>query len=115
MGDGWRVVNDVKAKIRDAVGQELRQAYSETVKQVRYAKIDEIRKKALALFADNPEAQALVPDAFSAVEAAIVRNALLGTGQRVDGRDTKTIRPVLCQARAPPPAPGSALFPRGAA
>ncbi|HEX9461805.1 MAG TPA: polyribonucleotide nucleotidyltransferase [Alphaproteobacteria bacterium] len=113
MPEASPLVNDVKAKIRDTLGQELRQAYSETVKQVRYAKIDEIRKKALALFADNPEAQALVPDAFSAVEADIVRNAILDTGKRIDGRDTKTIRPIVCQVGILPRAHGSALFTRG--
>jgi polyribonucleotide nucleotidyltransferase len=107
------VAAEVKTKIKDALGQDLRQAYTETVKQVRYGKIDEIRKKAAALFADNAEAAALVPDAFSAVESDIVRNNILDTGKRIDGRDTKTIRPILSQVGVLPRAHGSALFTRG--
>ncbi|MBV8538056.1 MAG: polyribonucleotide nucleotidyltransferase [Alphaproteobacteria bacterium] len=104
---------EVKAKIRDTLGQELRQAYTETVKQVRYDKIGQLREKAKALFADNAEALALVPDAFGLVEYDIVRSNILDTGKRIDGRDTKTVRPILSQVGVLPRAHGSALFTRG--
>jgi len=113
MPEASALATEVKAKIRDSLGQELRQAYTETVKQVRYEKIGQIRKKALEMFADNAEATLLVPDAFSAVESDIVRNNILDTGKRIDGRDTKTIRPILSQVGVLPRAHGSALFTRG--
>jgi polyribonucleotide nucleotidyltransferase len=104
---------EVKTKIRDALGAELRQAYTETVKATRYDKIGKVRDKAKAMFADNAEASALVPDAFGLIEYDIVRNNILDTGKRIDGRDTKTVRPILSQVGVLPRAHGSALFTRG--
>src|SRR5579863_3867325 len=46
MPEASALATEVKTKIRDSLGQELRQAYTETVKQVRYEKIGQIRKKA---------------------------------------------------------------------
>ncbi len=104
---------DVKAKIAAALGDELRQAYSETVKQNRYEKIGKARDKAKAMFADNPEALAHVGEAFGLVEYDLVRNAILDTGKRIDGRDTKTVRPIVSQVGVLPRTHGSALFTRG--
>ena len=113
MPEASALATEVKTKIRDTLGQELRQAYTETVKQVRYDKIGQVREKAKALYADNAEALALVPDAFGLIEYDIVRNNILDTGKRIDGRDTKTIRPILSQVGVLPRAHGSALFTRG--
>jgi len=104
---------EVKAKIVAAVGDELRQAYSETVKQNRYEKIGKARDKAKALFADNAEALALAAEAFGLVEYDLVRNNILDTGKRIDGRDTKTVRPIVSQVGVLPRTHGSALFTRG--
>ena len=104
---------EVKAKIVAAVGDELRQAYSETVKQNRYEKIGKARDKAKALFADNAEALALAGEAFGLVEYDLVRNNILDTGKRIDGRDTKTVRPIVSQVGVLPRTHGSALFTRG--
>jgi len=104
---------EVNAKIVAAVGDELRQAYSETVKQNRYEKIGKARDKAKALFADNAEALALAAEAFGLVEYDLVRNNILDTGKRIDGRDTKTVRPIVSQVGVLPRTHGSALFTRG--
>ena len=45
--------------------------------------------------------------------ADIVRGAILKTGRRIDGRDTKTVRPIICEVGVLPRAHGSALFTRG--
>src|SRR5208282_5336191 len=50
---------------------------------------------------------------FKDLEADIVRNAILDTGFRIDGRDTKTVRPIVCEVGILPRAHGSALFTRG--
>ena len=47
------------------------------------------------------------------LEADIVRNAILDTGMRIDGRDTKTVRPIIAEVGILPRAHGSALFTRG--
>src|SRR4051812_15449785 len=108
-----KLAADVKAKIASTLGAELRQAYTQTVKATRYTKVGEVRDKAKALFADNADALLFVPDAFSAVESDIVRNNILDTGKRIDGRDTKTVRPIVSQVGVLPRAHGSALFTRG--
>ena len=51
--------------------------------------------------------------AFHDLEADVVRNAILDTGMRIDGRDTKTVRPIVAEVGVLPRAHGSALFTRG--
>ena len=50
---------------------------------------------------------------FHDLEADIVRNAILDTGMRIDGRDTRTVRPIIAEVGILPRAHGSALFTRG--
>ena len=50
---------------------------------------------------------------FKELEADIVRNAILDTGLRIDGRDTQTVRPIVAEVGMLPRAHGSALFTRG--
>ncbi|MGH7117439.1 MAG: polyribonucleotide nucleotidyltransferase [Acetobacteraceae bacterium] len=92
---------------------ELTEAYREKVKQVRATKVAQARAAAsAALAAEGVDAAALVPH-FEALEAAIVRGGILETGIRIDGRDTKTIRPILAEVGVLPRTHGSALFTRG--
>ncbi|MBM3538920.1 MAG: polyribonucleotide nucleotidyltransferase [Alphaproteobacteria bacterium] len=113
MPEASTMAAEVKAKISAALGDELRQAYSETVKQNRYEKIGKARDKAKAMFADNADALAHVADAFGLVEYDLVRNNILDSGRRIDGRDTKTVRPIVSQVGVLPRTHGSALFTRG--
>jgi polyribonucleotide nucleotidyltransferase len=103
----------VKAKMKAAIAGDLTAAYRETVKQNRYAKIDEVKKKALALFAEAPAELAVAPGVFKDLESEIVRGNILSTGRRIDGRDTKTVRPIVCDVGLLPRTHGSALFTRG--
>ena len=50
---------------------------------------------------------------FHDLEADVVRNAILDTGMRIDGRDTRTVRPIIAEVGILPRAHGSALFTRG--
>ena len=54
-----------------------------------------------------------IGEAFKHLEKDIVRNAILDTGLRIDGRDTKTVRQIVAEARVLPRTHGSALFTRG--
>ncbi|MBI3709018.1 MAG: polyribonucleotide nucleotidyltransferase [Proteobacteria bacterium] len=103
----------VRQRLDAAIGAELRVAYRETVKQARHEKIAAAKAKALALFVDNAAELAVVRDVFSEMESAIVRNQILETGRRIDGRDTKTVRPITAEVGVLPRAHGSALFTRG--
>ena len=63
---------------------------------------------------DGAPADALqIAGAFKALEAKIVRHNILDGGVRIDGRDLKTVRPILCEVGVLPRAHGSALFTRG--
>jgi polyribonucleotide nucleotidyltransferase len=92
---------------------ELRVAYENKVKQVRYAKVGEVKAKAKALFADGEANPVDVSDAFKHLEAQVVRFNILDTGLRIDGRDTKTVRPIVSEVGVLPRAHGAALFTRG--
>ena len=104
----------LKARVDALARAGLAEAYREPVKQARHDKVDAVRKKAAGAAwpprAWTPEkASALFHD----LEADIVRNAILDTGMRIDGRDTKTVRPIVAEVGILPRAHGSALFTRG--
>jgi polyribonucleotide nucleotidyltransferase len=108
---------DYPAKIRALVEGDLRAAYNERVKQVRQEKISEAKAKAIAEFCKEGDENALSSNAvggmFKEVEADIVRGGILDTGERIDGRDTKTVRQIVAEAGVLPRTHGSSLFTRG--
>ncbi|MEM1396944.1 MAG: polyribonucleotide nucleotidyltransferase [Pseudomonadota bacterium] len=108
---------DWPQKIRELIEADLRAAYKETIKQTRQEKIGEAKAKAVEAFVDE-EDEAKLPKnklggIFKEIEADIVRNGILDTGERIDGRDTKTVRPIVAEAGVLPRTHGSSLFTRG--
>ncbi|MGE0660188.1 MAG: polyribonucleotide nucleotidyltransferase [Reyranellaceae bacterium] len=103
----------VRSRLKAEMTAPLVEAYGERVKQARQEKISAVKTQAKALFADDAAAAPLVSEAFKDLEADVVRNAILDTGLRIDGRDTKTIRPIVSEVGVLPRAHGSALFTRG--
>ncbi|MBU6420525.1 MAG: polyribonucleotide nucleotidyltransferase [Gammaproteobacteria bacterium] len=94
----------------------LREAYQISEKQARFARIEEVREAALAKFAagETPQwPQNLVANAFMDLEKKIVRGHILEGKPRIDGRDTKTVRPITIKVGVLPRTHGSALFTRG--
>jgi polyribonucleotide nucleotidyltransferase len=89
----------------------MAEAYKETQKLVRQGKVSEAKKAILAQLSEEEAgmAKGLLKD----LEATVVRNAILDTGMRIDGRDTKTVRPIVAEVGVLPRAHGSALFTRG--
>src|SRR5690606_20435632 len=65
-----------------------------------------------ALVAEEKSAE-LGAKALKKLESEIVRGNILKTGKRIDGRDTKTVRPIVSEVGVLPRAHGSALFTRG--
>ncbi|MDA8250564.1 MAG: polyribonucleotide nucleotidyltransferase [Rhodospirillales bacterium] len=98
----------------DALGRApLAAAYQEQQKQLRHDRISTAKKAAAeALTAEGLDAERAKP-LFKDLEADIVRNAILDTGLRIDGRDTRTVRPIVAEVGVLPRAHGSALFTRG--
>jgi polyribonucleotide nucleotidyltransferase len=104
----------VADKVKEAAEADLRGAYAEVVKQTRQGKIDALRDKVSAAFEDGDEAEKkAVSGVFKDLEKSIVRRQIIDTGVRIDGRDTKTVRPISCDVNLLPRAHGSALFTRG--
>ena len=103
----------VKGRVAAAAEAALREAYQETVKQARVEKISEAKKQTLEQLADDDTDESLVASAFKNLEKDIVRGSILDTGMRIDGRDTKTVRPIESEVGLLPRSHGSALFTRG--
>src|ERR1700722_11426010 len=97
---------------------ELRAAYAIPSKMERHKAVDAAKAKVLAHFcaegAEKPAHDKLkISAVFKEIEAKIVRWNILDTGKRIDGRDVKTVRPILSEVGVLPRAHGSALFTRG--
>jgi polyribonucleotide nucleotidyltransferase len=103
----------VRSRLKSDLTKPLTEAYAERIKQSRQEKVGAVKTQAKAIFAEDAAASALVSEAFKELEAEVVRNAILDTGKRIDGRDTKTIRPIVSEVGVLPRAHGSALFTRG--
>ena len=87
-------------------------AYKIADKTDRQAALNEVRAKAKAAIGDDYDA-VLVSGLIKGMEADVVRGAILKTGVRIDGRDTKTVRQIVAEAGFLPRAHGSSLFTRG--
>ena len=89
------------------------EAYKEVHKQLRQDRVGAAKKAAIeALTAEGLDADKAKP-LLKHMEADVVRNAILDTGLRIDGRDTKTVRQIVAEVGVLPRAHGSALFTRG--
>ena len=103
-----------KAELKKLVGKDIDAAYKLTDKQQRQTALGEARAKAKTAMADrSPQEQMVASKLVKKLEADIVRTAILKDGRRIDGRDTKTVRPIEATAHFLPRAHGSALFTRG--
>ena len=103
-------------RISSIAESDLREAYGLRQKQARTEKIDAARAKVLAEVVpegSGTEQVNLVKTIFSDIEAKIVRTQILNGEPRIDGRDTRTVRPITIRAGVLPRAHGSALFTRG--
>ena len=102
----------------DLVEADLRAAYTITDKPERHNAVDAAKAKVMAaLFPDGAENPVFdkqqVGGVFKELEAKIVRWNILDTGKRIDGRDVKTVRPIVAEVGVLPRTHGSALFTRG--
>ncbi len=108
---------EVETTVRDIAEADLREAYKITSKQDRYNAVDAVKAKVFAALAPA-EGEArfpkdLVAEVFHDLQAKVVRWNILDLGIRIDGRDVKTVRPILAQVGVLPRTHGSALFTRG--
>ncbi len=105
---------DLQAALAAQFEARLRAAYAESGKQSRHERVDAVRADAVAaLGGTEGELEPAVLGGFKKLEKAIVRNAILDTGRRIDGRDTTSVRPIEAEVGFLPRVHGSALFTRG--
>ncbi len=104
------------ARINELAENELKAAYAVREKQARTQQVDAIHAKVAAALA-VPEFENVskneINELFSALEAKIVRGQILSGEPRIDGRDTRTVRPITIRTGVLPRAHGSVLFTRG--
>ncbi len=91
---------------------EVEQAYAISDKSERQGALSVIKEKAVELAGTEADG-VLVSGIMKELEANVVRSAILKTGKRIDGRDTKTVRPIVAEVGLLPRTHGSALFTRG--
>jgi polyribonucleotide nucleotidyltransferase len=103
----------LRARVDELARAAITEGYKETVKQVRYEKVGAAKKEAAAKLTEEGLNAEAAKGLFKDLEADIVRNAILDTGLRIDGRDTKTVRPILAEVGVLPRTHGSSLFTRG--
>ena len=111
-------ISDIENKVSSAIKDDLSEAYKEADKQKRTEKIAEIKKNLISeLISDDDEDEdyneSTISSAFKTIEKNIVRNNILDTGERIDGRDLETVRPIQSDVSVLPLTHGSALFTRG--
>jgi polyribonucleotide nucleotidyltransferase len=104
------------ARMTQIAEAEMRAAYQIKQKQARTARIREITEKVVAeLLPADASADLIntVKSELGNLEAKIVRNQILNGEPRIDGRDTRTVRPITIRTGLLPRTHGSALFTRG--
>ncbi|MBK9596474.1 MAG: polyribonucleotide nucleotidyltransferase [Rhodocyclales bacterium] len=107
------------ARVSELAEAELRDAYKLTQKQLRMQKVGELRKRVIEAVSQaaasplSPNEINHVKNIFFDMEAKIVRNQILDGEPRIDGRDTRTVRPIAIRHGVLPRTHGSSLFTRG--
>ena len=106
---------ELVAKLNALVEADLQEAYRITSKQKRTQRVNEISAKAVEVLTagDNAPDAATIGNLFFEIESRIVRGRILAGEPRIDGRDTRTVRPIAIRTGVLPRTHGSALFTRG--
>jgi polyribonucleotide nucleotidyltransferase len=107
---------ELSASLKLHAHAALAQAYSITEKQQRHARLGEIKTQLLATLAGGESPKwtgEAVESALFRLESNIVRQRILNGEPRIDGRDTRTVRPITVKVGVLPRTHGSALFTRG--
>ena len=109
--------DDLYAKVKEIAEADLSAAFLIADKIERQNKVAAAKDKVMAGVIvegdENAPDKNVVSDLFKKLEASIVRGRILNEGARIDGRDLKTVRPIVSEVGILPRAHGSALFTRG--
>jgi len=117
--DPWNIpekdaeIKNLPSEIEKSFKNRFIEAYKVQEKQKRSKLLSEIRDEIGEKHISETLSAIVVGDATKSIEKDIVRSELLKTGNRIDGRDTKTVRPIECEVGVLERTHGSALFTRG--
>jgi len=101
------------AKVKAAGEEQMRAAFAIRDKQERTSAIQAAVDAIKAAMTEEDQADPNLYPAIKQLESAVLRGDVVKHGRRIDGRDTKTVRPIVCETGVLPRAHGSALFTRG--
>ncbi|WP_128516262.1 polyribonucleotide nucleotidyltransferase [Tabrizicola thermarum] len=101
------------AKVKQAGEAQMRAAFAIRDKQERTTAIEAAVEAIKAAMTEEDRADPNLYPAIKKLESAVLRGDVVKHGRRIDGRDTKTVRPIVCETGVLPRAHGSALFTRG--
>jgi polyribonucleotide nucleotidyltransferase len=105
---------ELKEKVKEFLGDRLRQAFMVSGKLQRQKALDDLLKETLEAIAPEDESlQRQVKEVFEEIEKESMRRMILEESIRVDGRRPDEVRPIHCKIGFLPRVHGSALFVRG--
>jgi polyribonucleotide nucleotidyltransferase len=108
---------ELEEMVAEIAKQDLQKALAIPAKMERYAAKRQVKKNTMETLADRlaetPERLAKIPGILQDMEKAIVREQIVTTNTRIDGRDMTTVRPLTMEVGLLPRAHGSAIFTRG--
>ncbi len=106
---------ELKTQVHDQAIGKINDVLAQGLEKVDFRKaLDTIREEVLAAYTDNEEFDSGdVKEAFEAAVKTAIRERILETGKRSDGRDLTTVRDIWCDVSTSPRAHGSGLFTRG--
>lgn len=106
--------DELYARVEKEFRGKFEEAFKETDKLKRGTLVGQASEEVKATIdPENEVEMRYVGDVIEKLMHTVVREKVLTTGHRIDGRDTKTVRPIQCEVDVLPRAHGSALFTRG--
>jgi polyribonucleotide nucleotidyltransferase len=106
-------VADLRSRLRELAADRLKTAYSIAAKADRQKEVAAVKEAVLASIATEDLDVEAAAGLFKELESDVVRGTILATGQRIDGRSTVDIRPIVSEVGVLPRSHGSSLFTRG--
>ncbi|MCY1128198.1 polyribonucleotide nucleotidyltransferase [Frigidibacter sp. RF13] len=106
-------ISAIYGKVKAAGEAQMRAAFAIRDKQDRTNAISAAVEAIKASLGEEDLADANLGSAIKKLESSILRGDVVTNGTRIDGRDTKTVRPIVCETGILPRTHGSALFTRG--
>ena len=105
---------EIERRVRELAEPKMAGALFGDDKLKRRESLAELKQSVLAELAEEfPEAARKISEALDTIEGEVTRARVLEVGERVDGRDSDTVRPIECEVGILPRTHGSSLFQRG--